>query len=188
MEQSQRWYNQRNMIQERDMNKLIIICGLSFAGKTTLGKAITKRFGNETVDVDVTKEKLYGPGLKDDDLTHEQWVKIYDETDKQIEKYLNEGKSVIDDSRNFRKFERVHAKEIAKKCGSGFITIYVNTPEEIVRQRLIENRRNQTRLDVEDKDFEEIVQVFEPPTVDENPMVFSQTDNIDEWISKLPLT
>jgi predicted kinase len=58
----------------------------------------------------VTKDKLYGVGLKDDDLTHEQWVKIYAETDKQIEKYLHAGKSVVDDSRNFSKSERVHAK------------------------------------------------------------------------------
>jgi shikimate kinase len=31
--------------------KLIVICGLSFAGKTTLGKAIAVRFGYAEVDV-----------------------------------------------------------------------------------------------------------------------------------------
>ena len=122
---------------------LYILCGLSFAGKTTLGKAFVKKFGYETVDVDVTKENLYSKGLKDDDLTHDQWVKIYDETDREIEKYLKEGKSVLDDSRNFRKFERTHARKIAEKCNSDFVTIYVKTPEEVVRQRWIENKKNQ---------------------------------------------
>src|SRR5258708_6296326 len=103
-----------NVVNNMKKPTLYILCGLSFAGKTTVGKAFVKEFGYETVDVDVAKENLYGKGLKDDDLAHEQWVKIYDETDKQIEKFLKEGKSVIDDSRNFRKFERTHAREIAE--------------------------------------------------------------------------
>ena len=172
-------------MQKIEKTKLIIICGLAYAGKTTLGKAVVKRSGYATVDVDVTKEQLYGKGFNDDDLTPEQWVKIYNETDKQIENYLKEGKSVVDESRNFSKSERVNAKEIAKKCGSDFILVYVNTPEKIVRQRHIENRENPTRHDVKDKDFEEIIKNFEPPTVDENPIIFNQTDNISQWISNL---
>ena len=70
------------------MNKLIIICGLSFAGKSTLGKAITARFGYEEVDVDNTKVTLYGSNVTDEDLTREQWNKIYADTDKQIVDYL----------------------------------------------------------------------------------------------------
>lgn len=166
------------------MSKLIILTGLSFAGKTTLGKEIIKKFDFESVDVDITKEQLFDKGLRDDNLTHEQWVKIYDETDRQIEKYLKEGKSVVDDSRNFRKFERTHAKEIADKCGSGFITIYVNTPKEVVKQRLHINRANQMRHDVEDKDFEEILSIFEPPTEDENALTLKHGEDINDWLEK----
>src|ERR1051326_2163897 len=83
------------------MSRFIVLCGKPFAGKTTLGKAIIEKFSHETVDVDVTKDNLYGLGLKDDDVTHEQWVSIYEETDKQIEAYLQDGRSIVDDSRNF---------------------------------------------------------------------------------------
>jgi tRNA uridine 5-carbamoylmethylation protein Kti12 len=72
-----------------------------------------------------------------------------------------------------------------KKCGSDFTLIYVNTPEKMVRQRHIENRVNPIRHDVKDKDFEEIIKNFEPPTVDENFIIFNQTHNIDQWISNL---
>jgi predicted kinase len=90
-------------MQKTKRTKLIIICGLAYVGKTTLGKAIIKRLGYETVDVDVTKEQLYGKDFNNDDLTPEQWVEIYNESDKQIENYLKEGKSVVDESRNFSK-------------------------------------------------------------------------------------
>jgi predicted kinase len=165
------------------MSKLIILSGKPYAGKTTLGKTIVQQFGYETVDVDVTKEHLYGLGLKDDDLTHEQWIHIYDETDKQIATYLKEGKSVIDDSRNFRKFERVHAKAIADQCAAGFVTIYVNTPEEMLRERLLDNRLHPTRHDLEDQDFEELLTLFEPPTEDEHPLLFNGRDGLEEWIA-----
>jgi predicted kinase len=161
---------------------LYIISGLSFAGKTYLCNILVKKFGFETVDVDVTKENMYGKGLKDDDLTHEQWVKIYDATDKQIEKYLNDGKSVLDASRNFRKLERMNAKKIAERSGADFIIIYVKTPEDVVRQRWVENRRKQTRHDVEDNNFEEIINFFEPPSFDENPVILNYGDDIEKWI------
>jgi predicted kinase len=161
---------------------LCIISGLSFAGKTYLCNILVKKFGYETVDVDVTKENMYGKGLKDDDLTHEQWVKIYDATDKQIEKFLKDGKSVLDASRNFRKVERINAKNIAERSGTGFILIYVKTPEEVVRQRWGENRRTQTRHDVGDKGFEEIINFFEPPSSDENPVILNHGDDIEKWI------
>lgn len=161
---------------------LYIISGLSFVGKTYLCNILVKKFGYETVDVDVTKKNIYGKGLRDDDLTHEQWVKIYDATDKQIEKSLKDGKNVLDASRNFRKSERINAKNIAEKSGARFIVIYVKTPEEVVRQRWVENRRKQTRHDIEDKNFEEIINFFEPPSSDENPIILTYGDDLEQWI------
>jgi predicted kinase len=165
------------------MSTLIILCGQPYAGKTTLGSAIVAKLRYETVDVDVTKDQLYGPGRKDDDLTHEQWVRIYAETDQQIGDYLYAGHSVVDDSRNFRKFERVHARVVADRCGASLVTIYVKTPEEILRQRLHENRRNPTRHDIEDDVFEQLLTLFEPPTEDEYPLVLNYGDRLEAWIT-----
>jgi predicted kinase len=166
------------------MNKLIIICGISFAGKSTLGETIAQQFGYAQVDVDDVKFLLYGPDIKDEDLSHADWVRIYAEADRLIERYLKTGKTVVDASRNFRKRERQLARQIAAKLGVETVTIFVDTPEAIARQRLLENRKKQSRRDVTDKDFEEILQVIEPPTADENPIVFRYGDQIERWISK----
>jgi len=166
------------------MTKLIIICGLSFAGKTTLAKAISTKFGYVEVDVDDVKDTLFGVGVEDNKLNHDDWVKLYKETDDQIAKLLREGKTVIDASRNFRKSERKLAKHIADKTNAQLVTIFIDTPEEIVRERWQRNRDNQTRHDVSDKGFEEIIQVMETPTPDESALIFEHGDDINTWISK----
>jgi len=162
--------------------QLLIICGLSFSGKSTLGNAIAERFGYEEVDVDETKINLYGQSNKDEDLHPEDWVRIYTETDRLIENLLESGKSVLDASRNFSKTERNKVKSLADKVGVPIITVYVDTPEQMARQRLLENRHNPTRRDVTDKDFEEVIRAMEPPTVDEHSLIFHHFSEIDGWL------
>ncbi len=166
------------------MSKLFIICGISFAGKSTLGKKIAQQFGYAEVDVDDTKTQLYGPDIQDEDLPHDDWVRIYAETDSLIERYLQAGRMVIDASRNFRKEERQLARQIATKMDAEVVTVFVDTPEAIARQRLLENRKKPSRREVTDKDFEEILHVIEPPTAEENPLVFHYGDDVERWIAK----
>ena len=166
------------------MSKLLIICGISFAGKTTLGKAIAARFGYAEVDVDETKVHLFGPDIQDHDLSHPDWVRIYAETDNLIERYLLAGQTVVDASRNFKKAEHQAARAIADKARAEFVIIFVDTPAAIARQRLLENRVKQTRVDFSDEEFEELLQVTEPPTADENSLVFRYGDQLDAWISE----
>jgi len=164
--------------------QFLIVCGLSFAGKSTLGKAIAECFGYVEVDVDETKMGLYGQRCKDKNLKPEDWVRIYAETDQLIEKLLKSGKSVLDASRNFSRIERHTAKNIAVKAGVPIVIVYVDTPEPITRQRLLDNRRNPTRRDVTDKDFEDVIRAMEPPTADEKPLTFHHAEDIDHWLVK----
>ena len=166
------------------MSKLVIICGISFAGKSTLGEAIAKQFGFAHVDVDDMKFHLYGPDTQDEQLSHADWVRIYDETDKLLASYLQSGQTVIDASRNFRKRERQVARRIAAQSQAEVVTIFVDTPELIARQRLHENRKKPSRLDVTDKDFETILHVWEAPTADETSLIFRHGDHLDTWIEQ----
>ena len=166
------------------MKRLFIICGLSFAGKSTLGKAIAERFGYEQVDVDVTKLHLYGPNAEDEQLTQSDWDRIYIETDKLIANHLQAGKTVIDASRNFRKAERRHIRKYLENLGVDVVTIYIDTPEDVARQRLLENRRIKTRVDYPDAAFDEIVRVMEPPTQEEAPLIFHYEGEVGAWITE----
>lgn len=164
-------------------HRLLIICGLSFAGKTTLGKAICQRFGYVEVDVDETKTQLFGLAIKDEELLPPDWERIYAAADEQIERLLHAGHSVVDASRNFSKAERRLAKGLAERAGVPLVTIYVDTPEGVARQRWLENRKNPRRRDVSESDFADILRAMQPPDAGENPIVFHYSNDIAAWLS-----
>ena len=140
--------------------RLIVVCGLSFAGKSTLGNAICAELGFPQVDVDQTKLEIFGRTVSFEELTAEQWNRIYRETDDRIANLLRNGKSVVDASRNFRKAEREGVRSIAKSVSAEVVVIYVDAPEWLVRQRRAENRDSETRTDISDKEFEELYTAF----------------------------
>jgi predicted kinase len=165
-------------------NRLIIVCGLSFAGKTTIGDAICAEFGHQQVDVDETKVDLHGPRIDDCDLSMEEWTEIYRETDAKIISYLCDGHSVVDASRNFRRAERDEARSIAYGMKTITVVVYVDTPESLVRQRWLENKSIQLRRDVKSEAFNEIIAVKEPPSADEKAIIFHHDDDIKSWIAE----
>jgi predicted kinase len=166
------------------MPKLILVCGTSFAGKSTLAHLLAERFGYPEVDVDETKAGLFGESVDDHALDRADWERIYRETDRCIANRLAAGRSVIDASRNFRKAERRHARDICREHGAEVLTIHVDTPEHVTRQRLLANRRSRTRRDATDDDFAAILAAWEPPTADEHPLVFRFGDDADEWMTR----
>ena len=165
-------------------SRLIIICGLSFAGKSTLAKAICAEFGYPQVDVDKTKLDLFGSGIDDTDLSPDEWTRIYRETDDRIVAHLRNGDSVVDASRNFRRRERTHAGSLAERMSATVVVIYIDAPHSLVRQRWTQNRLRQTRRDVSAEAFEEIIAAMEPPSVDEQALVFRPDDDIANWLAE----
>ena len=166
------------------MPRLILICGTSFAGKSTLARLLTERFGFPEVDVDVTKTDLYGETVVDSDLARADWERIYRETDRHIADHLATGQSVIDASRNFRLSERHHARAICQEHSADLLTILVDTPEHVTRQRLLSNRQSPTRRDVTDEDFAAILAAWEPPAPDEQPLVLHFGDDPGTWMTR----
>ena len=165
------------------MARLFLICGHSFAGKTTLGRALSERFGVAEVDVDATKAEMFGPEVSDDLLMPEVWDRVYAETDARIARLLRAGHPVVDASRNFQKAERRRAREVASGAGGEVVTIFVDTPEAVVRRRLLENRRTRERVDWSDAHFDGLIQAMEPPGADETPLIFHYRDDIGDWLT-----
>ncbi len=166
------------------MPKLIIVCGTAFAGKSTLARVLAARFGHAEVDVDEVKTHLFGHGVEDQTLRHGDWVRIYDETDRLIARHLDAGQSVVDASRNFTRAERQRARHLCQGHGADLVTVHVDTPEHITRQRLLANRHAPTRPDLSDDAFDAILAGWEPPTADERPVVFRYKEDRAEWLAR----
>ena len=127
------------------MNKLYIFCGIPFSGKTTIAKKLEEKLGYIRIDLDDVKFSLFGNDILDEKIDKQGWDKVYQKMYKQIEDNLKNDKTVINDTGNFTKHERDLVKEIADKLGLETIEVFIDTPTEIARQRLLENKKIKKR-------------------------------------------
>lgn len=59
--------------------------------------------------------------------------------------------------------------------------IFVDTPENIVRERWLKNKHTKERHDVPDNIFEDGFLYFEKPTEEENVIVYTPNTDIETW-------
>lgn len=167
------------------MNKLYILCGIPFSGKTTLAKELEKRLDFFRIDLDEVKFELLGEDIKDGNVDPQQWDKIYLGMYQKIEKALRDGKIVVHDTGNFTKHERDLVRNIASKLGIPTKTIFVSIPVSEARKRLLRNKKTNQRFDVSETDFENAVSEMEPPTEEEDFIVYNSSQPIGELVNKL---
>ena len=117
-------------------------------------------------------------------MKDQDWDRVYAEADRRIELLLRSGVTVIDASRNFTKLERDRAHQVVKRSKARLVTIFVDTPESIARQRRLTNRTTQSRHDITDDEFDEIVRVMQPPTADEAALTFRHDEDIARWLQR----
>lgn len=165
-------------------NKLYIFCGIPFSGKSTLTKELARQKGFVRIDLDEVKFDLYGNDALDADLRQKDWDKIYQEMYKRIETALKAGKTVTHDTGNFTKYERGLVRSIADKLGIETVTVYVDTPVDIARQRLVANRTTNHRFNITDKEFQGVVDEMEIPGTDEHTVKYDSGTPVNAWINE----
>lgn len=163
-------------------NKLIIICGIPFSGKTTLSKKIASKKNWVRIDLDDIKFGLYGDQITDNDLNQDDWNKIYKIMYKRIRDQLEKGNSVVNDTGNFTKHERDLVRSISTELGINSIVVWVNTPESLARERLIENIKTRKRFQVSESIFNEVLLEMEPPQTTENFISYDSSISPEKWI------
>src|SRR5437870_600297 len=107
------------------MPKLYIMCGLAFAGKSTLASKIAEKTGAKVIAFDkmwVEKEKDKTNKLKI------SWSFIRSEAKDKIRETLEKGVSVVYDDNNPKYQHRQEIMEIAQELDLEAFVIYLNTP------------------------------------------------------------
>lgn len=162
--------------------RLYILCGLPFAGKTTLAQAIAQWLGGTVVALDdINRER--GVGLTGEPISQADWARSYAEAHRRLDAALTEEQSVIYDATNFRRKERDRLRDIAARYDVAAIIIYLDLPIE-ARRRWQANRRSGLRYDVRDEDFALVADNFAPPAADEEVITYDGTQPIDDWIAQ----
>ncbi len=160
---------------------LYIMCGLPFAGKTTLAKEMVNLLGIKRVSIDEINSER---GIWNDEtgMSPEEWTKTYEIAYQRTANFLSQSKSVVDESANFTKEQRDRLRVIAEQYNSQTYVIFVDISLAEVRRRWQENRQTVVRNDVRDDDFAHVVEYFEPPTANENVLRYDGSMSSEVWI------
>jgi len=163
---------------------LYIMCGLPFAGKTTVALALVRQVGFRRVAIDDINDER---GIWDDTvgLTPEEWANTYAEAYRRIDLLLAQGHSVIDDSVNHTWALRERLRAIAARHGASATVLYIDVPAAEARHRWVRNRQTEERGDVRDEDFANVFDNFEPPCADETVLRYAGVLPLDAWIDRV---
>lgn len=159
------------------------MCGLAFAGKSTLARKIAEHTNSKLIAFD----KLWVEKEKEGLVTKgsEGWRFIRKTAQDEISKSLRRGVSVVYDDNNPKFDHREEIRKIAKEIGSDSVVIYLSTPLEVIRAREQANRSTGERHEVTPENFQTVLEHFEPPTPDENILEFKPDTNVEKFLKKL---
>jgi predicted kinase len=163
---------------------LYIMCGVGFAGKSTLAKKIAEVLNAELVSQDAHYFELKAelPSWGEDPYEREEFRVMIK---NRIRENLTTGRSVVFDNTNLTRKERDELRALAEGVGAETLVIFLDTPEAILDERQERNRVTKERHDVEQHYLDEAKMELEVPSPDENVYVFSPGMDVDTFIRQL---
>jgi predicted kinase len=163
---------------------VVMICGLSGSGKSSLARALARRLGAAVINSDVVRKGLagtshrrsqdsYGGGIYAAPMTDRTYRKMTEEA----ERHLAAGEGVILDATFQKTAQRSAVFEMAARNGAPVAIVYCHTREELIRERL--RRRAAEGRDVSDGDWQIYLkqkELFEPLTETALPRLALDTE------------
>lgn len=160
---------------------LYVLCGLPFAGKSTLARALAARLGIPSVAIDAINTER-GLGLDLAPIATEQWTATYEEAFRRVADALRAGTSAIFDAGSFTCTQRDDLRTLASSCGAAARLIHVRVSPDVATARWRRNRLNGERYDVRDDYFALALDHFEPPAPEEDALIYDGTQPLDAWL------
>jgi predicted kinase len=160
---------------------LYVMCGLPFAGKSTLARRLVDMFGWTYISMDAINDE-FGQGFNGAAISAEGWDKTYSEAYRRIGEALRAGQTVVYDAPNHLRVQRDDVKVIASTHHAEMTVILVDVPAQVATERWQRNRETVQRPDVRDDDFMLVIGQFEPPTSDERVLRYDQSLPLEKWL------
>ncbi len=169
--------------------KLIILCGESFSGKSTLSKKLAETLNIPIIGRDdiyfAIEQSLELESTPDEDDDAIWRGALWQLLIQGVKNKLLLGDSVIIDDNCFYVEQRNELRSIASKAGVNTVLIFVDTPFEVLRERKLQNKLNKTRHDVPSEWMETDTHKFERPTESENPIIFTPNDSLELLLGRI---
>ncbi len=161
------------------MASVLLLCGLPFAGKTTVANELRERLGAGVISLDAINAER---GLEGGDgIEVDEWRRTHEIALERLAAELEASTTivVIDDT-NCLRFLRDHYRTVASRFEANTYVVLVRTTMEEVVQRLRSNRASAMRSDVRDDVLAATVHRFEWPGDDERPIVWNGIEDLRE--------
>lgn len=145
--------------------KLYLMCGLAFAGKSTVGAKIALQENAVLISLDQINSSrglTGGTGIPDSEWAHSHQLAL-----QELDKTLESGRSAVIDDTNCFRFLRDNYRGVANRFGAETIVVYLDVPFEVILQRMRENQASPTRPIVTEEVMRDLVDKFERPQSDE---------------------
>lgn len=167
---------------------LVITCGLSGAGKSTVARGLAPLLSARVILSDVVRKRLagidprtkvldkYRGGLYSPKMTQRTYAEMF----REAREALQAGKSVVLDAAFLRRADRKSAARLAKETGAQFACVLTEADDDSIRERL--GARLKQRRDPSDARWEIYVQqkrrFQRPAEVPENRLVTVDTSRV----------
>jgi predicted kinase len=156
--------------------RLVVLCGTSFSGKSTVARSLAPRLGGTVVSLDEINERrgLWGG----DGIPVEEWIRTHEVASDEVRELLASGTSVIVDDTSSPRFLRDGWRSLAAAAEARFTLIYVDVDHATIRRRRAANQADPHRRDVTDAVLDQHLADFEPPQSDENAVRVKSADDL----------
>lgn len=152
---------------------LFILCGLPYAGKSSVAERLLSEATAEHVSIDAIFRSRGFDWDTNKLPSSAEWQTILDQSYADTHEALLAGKTVLYNSTNHTRANRDRLREIARSLEVPAFILYVQVPEEEIWRRWEENEKNPKRPVVDRGLIAEVLRTFEPPTPDEHVMTIA---------------
>jgi len=144
---------------------LVLLCGRSFSGKSTVASFLAGCLPGSVVSLDVINEERGLYGGKGIPLS--EWARTNALARERVLAQLSHGETVIVDDTSSPRFLRDDWRALSTSAGASMVLVFVDTSDGLIRQRHVENRATRRRGDVTDEVMAAHQESLEPPEEDE---------------------
>ncbi len=157
-----------------------VLCGLAFAGKSTLAAALEAELGARVVSLDEINARrglAGGAGIAD-----EEWRRTHRLALAELEEALRQPGAVVIDDTNCWRWLRDAYRAVAAANGRPTVVLHLDVPLEEALARLRRNRDDPRRAPVREDVLLALADSFEAPAADERTLVVSWRGDPRAWV------
>jgi predicted kinase len=159
---------------------LYLMCGLAFAGKSTLARAVAARADAVIVSLDaINRSRGLEGGLG---IPEEEWALTHRRALEMTESALAKGRSVVVDDTNCYRFLRDNYRAVAEAHHAPTVVIHLDVPLSVVQGRIASNEAAPGRPPIRETVLADLAATLEPPAPEETTLVYTPDADEAAWV------